>query len=273
MCKASVTIGIGSIEKNLSEIRASYQGARDAVSYRVLYGHTKAININEISPMEKETESAENADSLTDVFKKMKMADKATVEEAARKYIESSLDGQGSIQNYRFMVMELVSELYKFVRNNQLEVNEVFDMNTDVYAKVQQLERNELSNWFCATCVRMHELIDDKRSGNTRSFVTKAQEYVADHFDDQDLSIDFICNYLGVSSAYFSTVFKKETGKTFVGYLTDYRMEKAEKMLVETDEKTYIIAQRVGYSDPNYFSYVFKKQFGVSPSKYKAGKE
>ncbi len=273
MCKASVTIGIGSIEKNLSEIRASYQGARDAVSYRVLYGHTKAININEISPMEKETESAENADSLTDVFKKMKMADKATVEEAARKYIERSLDGQGSIQNYRFMVMELVSELYKFVRNNQLEVNEVFDMNTDVYAKVQQLERNELSNWFCATCVRMHELIDDKRSGNTRSFVTKAKEYVADHFDDQDLSIDFICNYLGVSSAYFSTVFKKETGKTFVGYLTDYRMEKAEKMLVETDEKTYIIAQRVGYSDPNYFSYVFKKQFGVSPSKYKAGKE
>ena len=68
-------------------------------------------------------------------------------------------------------------------------------------------------------------------------------------------------------------VFKKETGKTFVGYLTDFRMEKAERMLLETDEKTYIIAQEVGYSDPNYFSYVFKKQFGVSPSKYKAGKE
>ncbi|MBO5995057.1 MAG: helix-turn-helix transcriptional regulator, partial [Firmicutes bacterium] len=95
----------------------------------------------------------------------------------------------------------------------------------------------------------------------------------ADHYADQDLSIDFICNYLGVSSAYFSTVFKKETGKTFVGYLTDFRMEKAEKMLVETDEKTYIIAQKVGYSDPNYFSYVFKKQFGVSPSKYKSGRE
>ena len=100
-----------------------------------------------------------------------------------------------------------------------------------------------------------------------------AQEYVADHYADQDLSVDFICSYLGVSSAYFSTVFKKETGKTFVGYLTDYRMEKAERMLLETDEKTYIIAQEVGYSDPNYFSYVFKKQFGVSPSKYKNGKE
>ena len=45
-----------------------------------------------------------------------------------------------------------------------------------------------------------------------------------------------------------------------------------ESLFLETDEKTYVIAQEVGYSDPNYFSYVFKKQFGVSPSKYKAGK-
>ena len=135
------------------------------------------------------------------------------------------------------------------------------------------MEPGELSGWFTGVCLKMHELIDYKRNDTTRSFVTKAQEYVADHYADQDLSVDFICNYLGVSSAYFSTVFKKETGKTFVGYLTDYRMEKAERMLLETDEKTYIIAQEVGYSDPNYFSYVFKKQFGVSPSKYKNGKE
>ena len=273
MCKANVTIGIGEVVDSLSDIDDSYRGARDAVSYRVLYGHTKAINISEISPLDKAGDSAQSGDSLTDVFKKMKMGDGEAVDAAARQYIEKNLENQGSIQNHRFFVMELVSELYKFLRNNQLDVNEVFDMNGDVYAMVQQMEGKELSNWLSTVCLRIRELISDKRSDNTRSFVTKAKEYVADHYADQDLSIDFICNYLGVSSAYFSTVFKKETGKTFVGYLTDFRMEKAEKMLVETDEKTYIIAQQVGYSDPNYFSYVFKKQFGVSPSKYKAGRE
>jgi len=273
ICKANVTIGIGEVVDSLSGIDDSYKGARDAVSYRVLYGHTKAINISEISPLEKESEAQESGDSLTDVFKKMKMGDSEAVEAAARQYIENNLEKQGSIQNHRFFVMELVSELYKFLRGNQLDVNEVFDANSDVYALVQQMEGKELSNWLSTVCLKIRELIDDKRSDNTRSFVTKAKEYVADHYADQDLSIDFICNYLGVSSAYFSTVFKKETGKTFVGYLTDFRMEKAEKMLVETDEKTYIIAQQVGYSDPNYFSYVFKKQFGVSPSKYKAGRE
>ena len=62
---------------------------------------------------------------------------------------------------------------------------------------------------------------------------------------------------------------KKETGKSFVGYLTGYRMEKAARMLVETNEKSYMIAKSVGYTDPNYFSYVFKRQYGVSPSKYR----
>ena len=44
------------------------------------------------------------------------------------------------------------------------------------------------------------------------------------------------------------------------------------ELLLEQDEKTYIVAQKVGYADPNYFSYVFKRKFGVSPSKYKVSK-
>ena len=82
-----------------------------------------------------------------------------------------------------------------------------------------------------------------------------------------------MCNHLGLSAAYFSTVFKRETGLSFVTYLTDRRMEKALELLNTTDEKAYIISELVGYMEPNYFSYVFKKQFGVSPSKYRAQKE
>lgn len=112
----------------------------------------------------------------------------------------------------------------------------------------------------------------NERQDTTKSFVTRAIEYVKENYGNKDLSIETICGYLGVSAAYFSTVFKKETGKTFINYLTDYRMEQAVERLLTKDEKTYIIAEQVGYSDPNYFSYVFKKQFGVSPSKYKAAK-
>lgn len=270
--KGSITIGVGSLCSELFEISTSYQGAREAVSYRVLYGTNKAINISEISPMDNGSEADIEEDELRNVFKKIKMADSDEVMEAASRYIEKSLEKQSSIQNYRLFVMDIVSEIYRFARSNQLDLGEIIDKNVDIYTVILQLEGKELTNYFGQICVRMQEQIGHKRSDATKGFVSKAIDYVHEHYADQDLSIDFICNYLGVSSAYFSTVFKKETGKTFVGFLTDYRMDKAVNMLISTDEKTYVIAEKVGYSDPNYFSYVFKKQFGISPSKYKSGK-
>lgn len=64
-------------------------------------------------------------------------------------------------------------------------------------------------------------------------------------------------------------MFKRETGETFVSYLTKVRMERAAELLRTTDAKTYIIAEKVGITEANYFSYVFKKHFGVAPSKFR----
>ena len=85
--------------------------------------------------------------------------------------------------------------------------------------------------------------------------------------------MDSVCDVLGVSNSYFTTIFKKETGNSFIRYQTDYRMDQAARRLLETNEKSYIIAKEVGYTDPNYFSYVFKRKFGVSPSKYRTEHE
>ena len=74
---------------------------------------------------------------------------------------------------------------------------------------------------------------------------------------------------LGCQILTFPVYLKKETGNSFISYLTDYRMDQASAQLIETNEKSYIIAKNVGYADPNYFSYVFKRRFGVSPSKYR----
>lgn len=79
-----------------------------------------------------------------------------------------------------------------------------------------------------------------------------------------------LCDHLHVSPAYFSTLFKKETGMSFVAYLTQVRMDEAVKLLSTTEDKTYEISLKVGYTEPNYFSYVFKKQFGMSPTKYRS---
>jgi two-component system response regulator YesN len=149
-------------------------------------------------------------------------------------------------------------------------MDKVFSGDVDVCISALEMESSEaLHSWLYENCAKMHDLICKNRQATTKSFVSKAIEYVEEHYADEDLTIEVICRYLNVSAAYFSTVFKKETGKTFINYLKEYQMKRAVDMLEAGDEKTYIIAQKVGYADPNYFSYVFKKQYGVSPSKYR----
>ena len=57
-----------------------------------------------------------------------------------------------------------------------------------------------------------------------------------------------------------------------MGYLTDVRLAKAVELLETTDDKTLVIAEKVGYQEQNYFSHVFKKRVGVSPTKYRGAK-
>jgi two-component system response regulator YesN len=169
--------------------------------------------------------------------------------------------------------MELVTEISRFGNNNQLNMEELFGDRGNFMEKALQVESpEELRKWISEVGSRMQEAVQKERQNTTKSFVTKAVEYVQESYSDITISIESVCRKLGVSAAYFSTVFKKETGKTFIGYLTDYRMEQAVELLLTTDDKTYIIAEKVGYADPNYFSYVFKKQYGMAPSKYRTGK-
>jgi two-component system response regulator YesN len=74
---------------------------------------------------------------------------------------------------------------------------------------------------------------------------------------------------VNVSPSYFSRMFSKETGKTLVEYITSVRIEHAKKLLKSTNQRTYEIAQRVGYSDSHYFCNLFKKATGMTTRQYK----
>ena len=96
-----------------------------------------------------------------------------------------------------------------------------------------------------------------------------AKKYIRENYQNADLSEEMVSKAAGVSPISFSCLFKKVTGQTYISYLRKVRMEAAKRMLRETEEKTYVIAKQAGIDDPNYFSYLFKKQYGVAPSVYR----
>ena len=75
---------------------------------------------------------------------------------------------------------------------------------------------------------------------------------------------------INISPSYLSAMFSRENKTTFVEYITSKRMEHAKELLLNTKEKTSVIAEKVGYKDPHYFSYIFKKTYGISPKEFRA---
>ncbi|MEK3724278.1 response regulator [Paenibacillus sp. FSL H8-0034] len=98
--------------------------------------------------------------------------------------------------------------------------------------------------------------------------IQKAIEYISGRFH-HDLSIDEVSEFIGLSCSHFCVLFKKESGVTFLEYVTKLRIERACSILRNTDVKVYQIAPLVGYQDAKYFTQVFRKMIGMTPSEYR----
>ena len=104
--------------------------------------------------------------------------------------------------------------------------------------------------------------------GDKSRYVLEAMEYISEHYAESSINITEIAQYLGVSEGHLSHVFKKETKYTVVGYLTQYRIHMAMKLLRDSRCKVYEVACMVGYKDVAYFGSTFKKLTGLAPSEY-----
>ena len=104
--------------------------------------------------------------------------------------------------------------------------------------------------------------------GDKSKYVLQTLNYIAEHYADADINIAAIARHIGISEGHLSHVFKKETNYTALGYLTQYRIHTARKLLRDCRYKVYEVAEMVGYRDVAYFGSTFKKLTGMSPSEY-----
>lgn len=266
---AVVTAGIGKACNDFHGINLSYEGAREAISYRVIYGTGRSINIGDIAPKGQELSMQLEDIQMNDLFKAIHLGVREDIERAVVTMVKRLREMAKTVNQYNFATMEIVGHLYRFCGNNYLQFeNHIGDIKNP-YEAVPQMDDQTLTNWIIHVALSISEELKNARTTSLRYLITEAKNMVRDNYADPDLSLDMVCSKVGVSNSYFSSVFKKEVGQSFITYLTDYRMERALHLILETSEKSYEIAEHVGYVDANYFSYVFKRKFGMSPSKYR----
>ncbi|MCD7736845.1 MAG: response regulator [Lachnospiraceae bacterium] len=125
-----------------------------------------------------------------------------------------------------------------------------------------------LRRWFTEKMVTACDTIHDYRESKSNSVVKKAQSYIRENYS-HDISLDDVSRAVNISPYYFSKIFKEESGENFIEYLTHVRVEKAKELLEKPDLSIKAISSMCGYSDPNYFSRLFKKQTDMTPREYR----
>ena len=201
---AKVTIGIGQVCGHIAKIAASYQSAREAVSYRVLYGSNRAINLKEIVPQRKIQRDAGEKTELSNVFKKICLGENEDIANAIEVYMQHKFLDLKSLEKYHVAVMELIGELYHFMVNNEMDTTKIPGGIGSLYNELCNLEPQVLQKWLLKFCCMLHDDMADARYHSKKSLIGRAKEYVHDNYQQEDLGLDDICKELGVSNSYLS---------------------------------------------------------------------
>lgn len=177
-------------------------------------------------------------------------------------------DENNSREKVNFMLVEILSCVCRIMYSVSAE-SDAAALKADPF--MQQMvfldsSLKDAADHFVRFCMAARDRIAEQKTKSSMDICDKAIRHIEDHYFNADLSLMSASTEIGVSPNYLSSLIKKRTGKSFVDYLTQKRMETAKSLLLNTGMKIREVSEACGYNDQHYFSYCFKKYEGVSPN-------
>lgn len=276
--------GIGQPVARLRELEESFREAERALAARFTMELNRIISVEDIR-------MAQNVDTLDDI----EITSFGEIEKT-RTMLEKFLNNGAEDEIDEFVdvyINELPEENLKSVLMCQYIIMDAYIVMMSFCEKFEgiegemQAQSEELKNSM-KTIQTLEEIknyirmllkkiigVRDTISGRRYSDIIEiAKDQIRKTYMSDEISLNTIAAEVGMSPSYFSSIFSKEMGKTFVEYLTEIRMDRAKELLMCSSMKTSEIGYEVGYKDPHYFSYIFKKTQNCTPKEFRArGKE
>ncbi|WP_281884972.1 response regulator [Paenibacillus sp. YYML68] len=271
--KLTVTIGVGTVRYDVTELSYSYKDAVRALDYRLVLGGNRLIYIGDVE--------SRHVDKLVfdelkeqSLIRCLKVGTLQEIQSTVHSLFDELTDAHVSVKDCHIYLLELLTAVLKAAKDARADLDAIFGADFSPLAELHRLANlQEARGWMLGLCTRLTQSIASDRQSSYSSLVEQAKAFTLTHYHDSDISIHKVCGHLHISAGYFSSIFKKETKLTFGAYLMHIRMEAAKELLRTTDMKAFEIAEKVGYTEPNYFSFCFRKHVGISPKEYRAAVE
>lgn len=276
-------VAAGEPVERLSQIQKSYYSASRAFSQRYLYDEN-ILYYDEMASMEKKNVTEDDSTYLQKVDVNalnpvilQKFLSNGLLEETenfvkdyfyaiGQEPLESLVFRNYVTLNVRFSVMSFLKEIGCDTRTLEQEDTE------DVLSESSKSLENAIA--YAEKIISQAIALRDQNSGNkNRSILKTAVDFIDSHYTEEDMSLNKAANAANVSANHFSALFSQNMGQTFIEYLTNLRMNKAKEYLRCTSMRSSEIAGEIGYKDAHYFSYLFKKTQGMTPSDYRKARE
>ncbi|MFC9712297.1 response regulator [Paenibacillus sp. NPDC056933] len=263
----AVSMGIGRKHGLVEDAPAVYQEACRALAYQAFVGKNQVVCFEDIVDNREQCYRS-NADLLQRFQFYISVGSSSRAIEVLHHIFDVSFS---SVSQFRLAAMDVITECQRSAMEQQLESDQVFNKETLVsILTVDHLP--ELLNRLESYVRYVSETVYAKNQTKEDNLISQVKTYLEDHMGDPNIGLANTAAAFFVSPGHLGRLMKKETGRTFVEYLTNLRMKKAEALLKQTQLKGYEIGEQVGITDPHYFSVLFKKIMGRSMNEYRQRK-
>jgi two-component system response regulator YesN len=261
--------GIGRPVQELPRISISFDEALIALNCQDVLGSETIVNYKNISQFDSQytTDLEQVVNSLTILFRQNN--NKILNEKLNQFFNRHSGQDDTDIYAAREFALKYLSNIITLSFSLGIEVKTVSG-NMDVFMYVLSADSIfSLKQYTIEMTNTLLGALFQKRAERKNQIIKLAKGYIKENLSNDSLNLDLVSNHVELSSNYFCKLFREEEGISFSNYLNIQRIKLAKKMLKESNLKVYEISYKIGYSNPKYFSYVFKRITGLSPLEYK----